>query len=218
MPVRHSGNRREEIGDWDEWVEREIADAHDRGDFDDLPTGKPFDLSTNALDPSLEFAYSRLKNAGMKPAWMDLDGECQDLRADLDDFLERSSAYLQAQIDTVLGADGSPPAAQPLEATAPPKGLIGRVIAFLRMPDTGADRVIEDGPRDRLDLIQLRQQMKEQYLERAAVLDKRIVSFNNTLSRQMMHLERVRMVPERANRMFEERCPPIPLPPESPDD
>lgn len=213
MPIRHSGNERKEIGNWDQWIEREIVDAHDRGEFDDLQPGKPFDLSTNALDPSLEFAYSRLKNAGMKPAWMDLDGECHDLRADLDTFLERSSVYLQHQIQAVL----SPPEPEPHATDAPaPSGFWSRAFAWLRMPDTGADRLVDDGPQDRLDLIRLRQQMKDQYLERAATLDKRIVAFNNTLSREMMHLERVRMVPDRANRLFEERCPQIPLP-EKPD-
>ncbi|MGN6033723.1 MAG: DnaJ family domain-containing protein [Thermomicrobiales bacterium] len=213
MPIRHSGNERKEIGNWDQWVEQELVEAHERGDFDDLPAGKAFDLSTNALDPSLEFAYSRLKNAGMKPAWMDLDGECHDLRADLDDFLERSSVYLQQQIDAVLSPDETAPVARIAEH---PSGFWARAIAWLRMPETGADRVSDDSPRDRLDLIRLRQQMKDQYLERAATLDKRIVAFNNTLSREMMHLERVRIVPERANRLFEARCPQIPLP-EHPD-
>ncbi|MGC4108552.1 MAG: DUF1992 domain-containing protein [Thermomicrobiales bacterium] len=210
MPVRHSGNGREEIGDWDQWIEQEIADAHERGDFDDLGPGKAFDLSTNALDPSLEFAYSRLKNAGMKPAWMDLDGECHTLRAELDLFLERSSAYLQQQIDAILTPAVAP--VQPVDVTPTSLRLWDRIVAWLRPPDTGADRVVEDGPRDRLDLLQLRRQMKDQYLERAAVLDKRIIAFNNTLAREMMHLERVRMVPDRASRLFEARCPIIPPP------
>ncbi|MGC4193065.1 MAG: DUF1992 domain-containing protein [Thermomicrobiales bacterium] len=207
MPIRHSGDKRQEIGDWDQWIEKEIADAHKHGDFDDLPKGQSLDLSANAIDPSLEFAYSRLKNAGMKPAWMDLDHECHELRTDLDTFLERSAAYLQQQIDAVL----SPSAPTDHADIAPvPSTLWSRLIGWLRVPGTGADQVVEDGPRDRLDLLHLRQQMKAQYLERAAALDKRIVSFNNTLSRQMMHLERVRMVPERAERLFEARCPQIP--------
>jgi len=210
MPVRRTGNRREEIGDWDTWIEREITEAHERGDFDDVPPGKPFELSTNALDPSLEFAYSRLRNAGMKPAWMDLDSECHQLRTELDDFLERSSAYLQQQIDTVLSPGTRP---QPEREDPPaPAGLWSRIVAWLRPPETGADRVIEEGPRDRLDLLRLRQHMKTQYHERAAALDKKIVAFNATLSREMMHLERVRMVPDRADRLFEARCPAIPLP------
>ncbi|MGB3330665.1 MAG: DUF1992 domain-containing protein, partial [Thermomicrobiales bacterium] len=108
MPIRHSGDKRKEIGNWDEWIEQEIAEAHERGDFDDLPAGKPFDLSTNALDPAQEFALSRLKNAGMKPAWMDLDRECHEMRSELDTFLERSSTFLQHQIDTILGPEPSP--------------------------------------------------------------------------------------------------------------
>jgi hypothetical protein len=211
MPIRRTGDRREEIGNWDQWIEKEIVEAQQRGDFDQEPSGKPFDLSTNSLDPALDFAYSRLKNAGMKPAWMDLDRECHELRSELDTFLERSSVYLQTQIDTVLA---DPPASPRDDVSTPPRlGRWARLKRWLRPPDTGADRIVEDGPRDRLDLLQMRQQMKEQYLERAAALDKRIIAFNNTLSREMMHLERVRMVPDRANRFFEARCPQIPSPP-----
>lgn len=210
MPIRRTGDRREEIENWDQWIEREIAEARERGEFDQEPSGKPFDLSTNSLDPALDFAYSRLKNAGMRPAWMDLDGECHELRSELDAFLERSSIFLQQQIDTIL----APPTTSHHDEVRPQSATLwSRLVVWLRPPETGADRVVEDGPRDRLDLLQMRQQMKAQYLERAAVLDKRIIAFNNTLSREMMHLERVRMVPERANRFFEARCPQIPLPP-----
>lgn len=210
MPIRRTGDRREEIGNWDQWIEKEIVEAQERGEFEHEISGKPFDLPTNSLDPGMDFAYSRLKNAGMKPAWMDLDHECHAMRADLDDFLERSSVYLQHQIETILA---DPPAPKSIaEPAKPPASRWSRLCSWLRPPETGADRVVDEGPRDRLDLLQMRRQMKAHYLERAAALDKQIVAFNHTLSREMMHLERMRMVPDRANRLFEARCPEIPLP------
>lgn len=214
MPIRRTGDRREEIGNWDQWIEKEIVEAQERGEFDQEISGKPFDLATNSLDPGMDFAYSRLKNAGMKPAWMDLDRECHTMRAALDDFLERSSVYLQHQIDAILTDPPAPHAVA--EPANPPASRWARLRSWLRPPETGADRVVDDGPRDRLDLLQMRRQMKAQYLERAAALDKQIIAFNHTLSREMMHLERMRMVPDRANRFFEARCPQIPLPTTSP--
>lgn len=50
-------------------AERKIAEAMERGDFDDLPgAGRPLDLSDDALIPEdLRMAYRILKNAGLVP-------------------------------------------------------------------------------------------------------------------------------------------------------
>ncbi len=51
-------------------AERKIAEAAERGEFDDLPgRGKPLDLEDDALVPEdLRMAYRILKNAGYVPA------------------------------------------------------------------------------------------------------------------------------------------------------
>jgi Domain of unknown function (DUF1992) len=54
---------------FDEMAERKIAEAMERGDFQDLPgTGQPLDLTDDALIPEdLRVAYRILKNAGYVP-------------------------------------------------------------------------------------------------------------------------------------------------------
>jgi hypothetical protein len=46
--------------------------------------------------------------------------------------------------------------------------------------------------------------MRNQYLQRSAELDKRIGEFNNTLSRDLWHLERMRVTPDRAAKRFDD--------------
>ena len=54
---------------FDQIAERRIAEAIERGDFDDLPgAGRPLDLTDDVLVPEdLRMAYRILKNAGYVP-------------------------------------------------------------------------------------------------------------------------------------------------------
>jgi len=54
----------------DEWAERHIQQAQQRGDFDDLPgQGKPLTLDDDSAVPEeLRTGYRLLKNAGYLPA------------------------------------------------------------------------------------------------------------------------------------------------------
>lgn len=61
------------IEDWDDWIEKEIRDSMARGEFSNLPGhGKPIRIESNPFDPGMDMAYSRLRNAGYAPTWMDL--------------------------------------------------------------------------------------------------------------------------------------------------
>ena len=66
--------------DWHDLVERRIQDAMADGVFDNLPSeGQPLDLSRNPyIDPSLELAYSLLKNNGYTPEWIACDKEIRE--------------------------------------------------------------------------------------------------------------------------------------------
>ncbi len=202
MPIRREGNECHHISDWDSWIEKEIRDARERGEFDNLPTqGKPIDIHSTNVDSQWDFAFSRLKNANAVPEWMELERACHMQRAEMDAFLERSARYLADQLALLEHQVERPPAPAPV-----PRWKFWKHLAsWLQLPTETKEAPL----LDRLDLIRIRAKMLEQYLDRAAALDKQIVAFNYSLSRNMMHLERMRMLPDRARRLFDAGCPPI---------
>ena len=68
--------------DWGEIVERQIVEAQERGEFDDLPgKGKPLNLTENPFaDPEWRVAYKILQDNGFTLDWIELDKE---IRAEL---------------------------------------------------------------------------------------------------------------------------------------
>jgi DnaJ family protein C protein 28 len=67
---------------WSEIIERQIIEAQERGEFDDLPgKGKPLDLTENPFaDPDWRVAYKILQDHGFTLDWIELD---QEIRAEL---------------------------------------------------------------------------------------------------------------------------------------
>lgn len=73
-------------------VERLIREAHERGEFDDLPLhGKPIPLQENPLAGEMALAYTVLKNAGVAPPWIEADKEARSLIEARDRLLERAA-------------------------------------------------------------------------------------------------------------------------------
>jgi DnaJ family protein C protein 28 len=75
-------------GDWEKWIDQQIREALERGEFDNLPgAGKPIDLTPNPHAQGQELAYKVLKDAGLAPEWIELDKairkKLQDARAAL---------------------------------------------------------------------------------------------------------------------------------------
>ena len=61
-------------GDWEKWVDQQIREAQERGEFDNLPgTGKPLDLTPNPHAQGQELSFKILKDAGFAPEWIELD-------------------------------------------------------------------------------------------------------------------------------------------------
>jgi DnaJ family protein C protein 28 len=59
---------------WESWIEQQIREARERGDFDNLPgSGKPLDLTPNPYAQEQELAFKVLKDAGYAPEWIELD-------------------------------------------------------------------------------------------------------------------------------------------------
>lgn len=82
-------------------VDKQIREAMERGEFDDLPNqGKPLPL---ARDPNVpadwEMAYHLLKNAGFAPDWIETRKEAAAARAKLFAPLERFCANPPANKD-----------------------------------------------------------------------------------------------------------------------
>jgi DnaJ family protein C protein 28 len=77
--------------DWESWVNQQIREAQERGEFDDLPgTGKPLDLTPNPYALEQELAFKVLKDAGYAPEWIELDKAIRH-------WLESVRAVLQRQ-------------------------------------------------------------------------------------------------------------------------
>jgi len=68
---------------WTEIVERQIVEAQERGEFDDLPgKGRPLDLTENPFaDPEWRVAYKILQDHGFTLDWIELD---KGIRAELE--------------------------------------------------------------------------------------------------------------------------------------
>lgn len=58
------------------WVDEQIEAAMARGDFDRLPgRGRPLQLDDNPLESGHWLEHHIMKNAGVLPAWVELDRE-----------------------------------------------------------------------------------------------------------------------------------------------
>lgn len=207
-PIRYEDDyRRKEIDDWDTWIEDEIRGAQERGEFSDLPhQGKPIEIYRTDLNPEYDLAFSRLKNAGVMPAWMELDRDVSRMAEELDAYLERSAAYLVDQRALLMAR-----LAAEKTAIAPPVRDYPRWQVWRSLLDWFRDSTavpdVKEGPASLGDLLTLRQHMRAQYLGRAETLDKKIADYHNALPQGLSHLQRLRMLPNRAARRFDERFP-----------
>ncbi|MDX9832468.1 MAG: DUF1992 domain-containing protein [Anaerolineae bacterium] len=86
--------------DWESWIDQQIRDAQERGDFDNLPgKGKPLNLEGNPYASDREMAFKILRDAGYAPEWIELDkairGHLEQARA----ALSRSWAWYRASLE-----------------------------------------------------------------------------------------------------------------------
>jgi DnaJ family protein C protein 28 len=106
------------IGDWQSWIEEQILDAQERGEFDDLPgKGRPLELVSNPYAQGQELAFKILKDSGHAPDWLEQDkairGRLERARAvlarrrewctdRLTELSARSGSWAEAERDRVL--------------------------------------------------------------------------------------------------------------------
>ncbi len=206
MPLRRDGDQIEEIESFDDWVRDRLEEAIARGEFDNLPQqGKPIRIESNPYQPELDLAFSRLKNAGVAPAWIELDREIKTMQETLAKWLDATAGRLAAEATRILALEHVP--ATPAPAAAAPWHQRWWPFRLFVAPDDAA--TIDDDPGDawqRWDW--QRRTAREQYLARATQLDRKIVLFNNSLSRDLWNLEKMRLLPVKAETRFDTTIPP----------
>ena len=94
----------------DRLAEARIAEAQERGEFDELPgAGRPLALDDDSLVPDeLRVAYRMLKNAGYLPPELELRREIAHLRQLLDSVVsEEERGHCARRLSVLLGRLGS---------------------------------------------------------------------------------------------------------------
>jgi hypothetical protein len=183
-----------EIESWDDYVQEEIAGMQARGELDNLPQqGKPIKIWRTDVNPEYDLAFSRLKNAGVMPMWMELDKEVGERTQALWARLEAVEAELRALVRS-LQLPPSPP-----EET--PQTFRQRLVRWFRT-DFSDDA---PPPPTMTSIMARRERERTAFLEQAAELDKRIVTYHDSLPRGAEHLQRLRWLPNRAAAVFDSR-------------
>ena len=204
MPLRRDGDRIEEIESFDTWVQDRLEEAIARGEFENLPLkGKPINIESNPFQPELDLAFSRLKNAGMAPAWIELDREIRRMQDALADWLQATADRLAAEAARIQALT------EETEAVVEPevRPWYQRWWPFRLFADAG--EVDEQDPDTEWRRWSWqRGNAREQYLERAAQLDARIALFNSSVPRPLWHLEKLRFLPKKAQNRFDSTIPP----------
>jgi hypothetical protein len=204
MPLRRDGDRIEEIESFDEWVRDRLEEAIARGEFDNLPLkGKPIKIESNPFQPELDLAFSRLKNAGMAPAWIELDREIRSMQETLGKWLDATAGRLAAEATRIRALEAAPPGPLPIEGPWHRRWWPFRLFAVTEDATAELDPAAEWRRWD-----WQRRAAREQYLERAAQLDQKIGLFNNSVPRDLWHLEKLRFPAEKAATRFDDTIPP----------
>jgi Domain of unknown function (DUF1992) len=76
---------------WESLIDRQIREAMERGEFDDLPhQGAPLPLEDDRLAGDRAMAFRMLREAGFAPPWIEADKEVRTLLARRDTLLQRA--------------------------------------------------------------------------------------------------------------------------------
>lgn len=194
-PIRKRDDfRSTHINSWEDVVTEELAHDMAEVDYQNLPDrGKPIKIWRTEVDPSKDLAFSRLKNAGVKPAWMELDQEI----AQRTEQLEARLASVERLLRNEIALTNSPSPRSSVES----RSLVGRIRRWFRQ-----DFSDEAEPRPTMtSVLTIRDRERSRFLELAAELDKKINDFHNSLPANAQHLQKLRWLPDRAKRVFDER-------------
>jgi hypothetical protein len=202
-PLRHDGESLSYRPSGPSWIDEAIAEARERGEFDDLPgRGEPLRIKENPLAGDWEMAFHVLENAGMAPPWMEMSREIREGTAQLAEMRERAAHRLAAQLPLAREADA------PLQPVTRPRFWWW---PFRRREP--APRHTEP-PRPSLDALEAeRQWVRREYLEQAAKIDEIIAAYNAWLPDNLRRLQKPRLPASKAAAEFDAACPRLALTP-----
>lgn len=196
-PIRKSEDyRATEIKSWEEYIQDEEAGMAARGELENLPgSGKPIKIWQTDVNPEYDLAFSRLKNAGVKPVWMELDTEIGKRTEELWSRLDAVETKMLSLLEQLT------PLPTEVPTEEPHSGWIQRFRNWFRM-DLSENT---PPPPTITTIMATRNQERATFLDLAADLDKKINEYHNSLPVGAEHLQRLRWLPERAGRVFDER-------------
>lgn len=182
------------IHSWNDLVQEESDGLEARGELQNLPDqGKPIKIWRTELDPDKDLAFSRLKNAGVLPVWMELDKEIVARTEALWAKLGWIEQAIRSDLELLtLAVQHSPD---------PSRSMWQRLTSWFRMDLS--DDVPQLPTLTSIKAFQVRE--RSRFLELAADLDKKISAYHDSLPRGAENLQRLRWIPSRAERIFNER-------------
>jgi DnaJ family protein C protein 28 len=95
---------RKRTRDWESWIDQQIREAQERGQFDDLPgAGRPIDLTPNPYAREEELGFKVLKDAGYAPEWIELDKAIRGKLAKARAVVARRWEWREARLADLAG-------------------------------------------------------------------------------------------------------------------
>jgi hypothetical protein len=199
-PLHHDGEKITYQPAHPSWIDEVIAEARQRGEFDDLPgTGAPLQFKEHPLAGDWEMAFHVLENAGMAPPWMEMSREIREGMQELAELRENTAQRLRERLAVVPAADaGAPTISKPRRRF--------RWWPFCRQePERRPE--LESHALDPASLEAERQQARRTYLEKAASVDELIAAYNAWLPENLRRLQKPRLSASRAAQAFDAACP-----------
>lgn len=182
------------IHSWKDLVQEESDGLEARGELQNLPDqGKPIKIWRTELDPDKDLAFSRLKNAGVLPAWMELDKEIVART----EALWAKLSWIEQAIRSDLEQLSSPLQSLP----DPSRSVWQRITGWFRID------LRDDAPElpTLTSIKAFHERERTRFLDLAAELDKKIAAYHDSLPRGAENLQRLRWIPSRAADIFDER-------------
>jgi hypothetical protein len=201
-PPRRGQNGTQPLPSWENWIDEVIAEARERGEFDNLPgAGERLRITENPLAGEWEMAFHVLENADTAPPWMEMSREIRAGLADLRELREQTARYLGEQLDLAQAPEAN------AEVLSSHSRSRFRWWPFPRRQSEPAQEPVWRPDRAALEAVRLR--ARRDYLERAARLDEIIAAYNGWLPDNLRRLQKPRLKPDRAAQEFDTACPHI---------
>ncbi len=201
-PLRHDGETLSYRPSGPSWIDEAIAEARERGDFDNLPgAGEPLQIKENPLAGDWEMAFHVLENAGMAPPWMEMSREIREGTAQLAEMREGAARRLAEQLSLAREPD------------VPPQPLARPRFWWWPFRRREPDSCHAEPPRPTLAALEAeRQWARRAYLEQAAKVDEIIAAYNAWLPDTLRRLHKPRLPASKAAAEFDAACPQPPAP------